>query len=578
MRDQIIGVDSLLELYTTVFGWHQYNQIWQILTETGIVFIPFFGILLKHFLGPSTSVLPVSASLTSLKRVEIDIIMMMTVIVLAGQPLITLKTSQLKLVKLCQSQGDHFSNDETTFAEDNSLLRATSFTRLDDNARVPLWWYAVMAISSGTTYSLKHSLPCVDDIRALRARVDSTVIQDKGLFNELSQFLRDCYYPAYTFIKLSFLERSGYPKWSREYETMLQNVKRLPDPEGNIDKMQLFAPHLFLKVPYLYHELKASTPIPSMKILVSEDPNSGQHQFARPLCIDWWGHKDSKHFENSLYVRLKKEADTHAKELLTHFSKNPKTSIPSRIAQDFAKEGEDLKEIVYIMVMIRIIKANFYNKKESIYITQNDVMKGGDGGTGTIAKWWNKGGSMFGFIYKGMQEIPMVYLAQEAAYVIQALILMCLYLMLPIGLVLSGYSFQYLWVAAVGIFTFKFIGYLLHLAWWIDRNLYAAIKAPIELNLKTGLWTPIWEYVSSKPEDFKINIITLGMYFTLPMIAIGVFGWAGFQVIAGAAAIYERFGGGGGIGASAGQRGGQAIQRLGKNIAIEIGRALRAKK
>ena len=41
-----MAVDSTLELYTTLFGWLFYNSIWDVLVATGIVFLPFLGILL----------------------------------------------------------------------------------------------------------------------------------------------------------------------------------------------------------------------------------------------------------------------------------------------------------------------------------------------------------------------------------------------------------------------------------------------------------------------------------------------------------------------------------------------------
>ena len=41
-----MAVDSTLELYTTLFGWFFYNSIWDVLVASGMVFLPFLGILI----------------------------------------------------------------------------------------------------------------------------------------------------------------------------------------------------------------------------------------------------------------------------------------------------------------------------------------------------------------------------------------------------------------------------------------------------------------------------------------------------------------------------------------------------
>ena len=40
-----MSVDSYLELFTTLFGWTFYGILWDVLVGTGIVFLPFLGLL-----------------------------------------------------------------------------------------------------------------------------------------------------------------------------------------------------------------------------------------------------------------------------------------------------------------------------------------------------------------------------------------------------------------------------------------------------------------------------------------------------------------------------------------------------
>ena len=46
-------VDSYLELFTTLFGWRFYDILWDVLVGTGIVFLPFLGILIDNWREPA---------------------------------------------------------------------------------------------------------------------------------------------------------------------------------------------------------------------------------------------------------------------------------------------------------------------------------------------------------------------------------------------------------------------------------------------------------------------------------------------------------------------------------------------
>ncbi|MGH2621022.1 MAG: conjugal transfer protein TraG N-terminal domain-containing protein, partial [Anaerolineales bacterium] len=66
-------VESFFELYLAIFGWQQYNQIWTIVTGTGLAYLPFLIILLLNIIGPMTSQETRDAATTSVKRMEVDL-------------------------------------------------------------------------------------------------------------------------------------------------------------------------------------------------------------------------------------------------------------------------------------------------------------------------------------------------------------------------------------------------------------------------------------------------------------------------------------------------------------------------
>ena len=81
-----MSVDSYLELFTTLFGWTFYNVLWDVLVGTGIVYLPFLGILIDNWREPAQGGEFGTVTGLSLRRMELDLFIALLVVVLAGQP------------------------------------------------------------------------------------------------------------------------------------------------------------------------------------------------------------------------------------------------------------------------------------------------------------------------------------------------------------------------------------------------------------------------------------------------------------------------------------------------------------
>ena len=81
-----MSVDSYLELFTSLFGWTFYGILWDVLVSTGIVYLPFLGILIDNWREPAQGGEVGHASGLSLRRMEIELFITLLVVVLAGQP------------------------------------------------------------------------------------------------------------------------------------------------------------------------------------------------------------------------------------------------------------------------------------------------------------------------------------------------------------------------------------------------------------------------------------------------------------------------------------------------------------
>jgi len=117
---------------------------------------------------------------------------------------------------------------------------------------------------------------------------------------------------------------------------------------------------------------------------------------------------------------------------------------------------------------------------------------------------------------------------------VQLMILMTIYALLPFAIVASRYSLSIMAVGAIGIFTVNFWPVLWHMATWVDDNLTLALFPPEEEAGKRFL-----EYITD-PEYFLfgnaldpkltvLNMVTASLFLILPGIFTAVMAWAGIR-------------------------------------------------
>ena len=77
-----MSVDSYLELFTTLFGWAFYGVLWDVLVGSGIVYLPFLGILIDNWREPAEGGQFGTVTGLSLRRMEIELFIALLVVVL----------------------------------------------------------------------------------------------------------------------------------------------------------------------------------------------------------------------------------------------------------------------------------------------------------------------------------------------------------------------------------------------------------------------------------------------------------------------------------------------------------------
>ena len=487
-------VESYFELFTTLFGWQQYNNLWSVLSDTGIVFIPFLFILAKNFVGPATSMEAKDASSTSVRRMEIDIVLALSVVVLAAQPFITLSPSVLTYEKPCGAgapvtPGASGTTYDSTFA---SILT---------NTNVPIWWYGMMALSAGTTHAAVNGIGCVADLSGYRMELDKTRIQDPALLAELGQFLQDCFIPA----------RS---KYYREKP----NVSALLSTYGERDPEWLGS-YVYRQTAGYYDQYRASTPITGWAYVPARDTEyDTPPTYGRPYCKEWYEDPGTG-LRQKLLDQVPPTLRSQGLSILSS------VGFGTYTASDM--ENDTIKSVVTATLAAAPASSDIataYNDEGLLrpsLLPVNLPLVGA--GLGTA---WEK-----------LSFSPMMYAVRSGAPIIQSLILLAIYMLLPLGLVFSNYSWSVVVTGSIVVFTVKFWSYLWHAAKWLEDNLARAMYPDGTSYFGAAL-------ANLTDGDFALKTMLIEMatallFIGLPVVFSMIVAWSGYRVVQGVSAALQ---------------------------------------
>jgi hypothetical protein len=101
-----IGLQSYPELYTTLLGLGLYDKLWELLSQTGIAYIPFVGMILRN-LGHSYGAHGGhGAGPAALRTMEINLIVTILLILFAVVPCIPFDARTISYTPQCESNKD----------------------------------------------------------------------------------------------------------------------------------------------------------------------------------------------------------------------------------------------------------------------------------------------------------------------------------------------------------------------------------------------------------------------------------------------------------------------------------------
>lgn len=455
-----IGVQSYPELYTMLVGWDLYGKMWELLTQTGIAYLPFVGMILRN-IAQSYVTSGVQGAAHSLRDMEVKIISTLLIILLGMSPCLRLSTHTISYSPVCGKDHDIYHPGATGTTYDKAFILPSN------DVRVPIWWYGVIAVSSGMTNAASHHLGCLPDLRKMVTTVNMTGINDPALKEELLDFQNMCYAPAKT-------------QWLSESKSNNDNASNLEKVKGSIKKYgeedtEWLGSHAFNDT--YYRSLQSSRPVTGFHYQSSQDLNAEANktnppEYGTPSCYEWWS--DATHgLKNRVF-----------------------DALPSGFKyefKDYLKSEKDQESAIRRVIMHT---PNYENANNTV----------SNAGLAHVA-------AAIGILYHQTVEYPKLYAAAQAAPIIQSLLLLMIYVFLPFGLVFSGYKPSAFLIGALVIFSLIFWSFIWHLVSWLDIVLMKSLY-------------PGW-FEKQSPEATLVDMIIGGLVIAAPIfwfVFMGVLG------------------------------------------------------
>ena len=483
-------VDSYLELFTTLFGWTFYGILWDVLLGTGIVYLPFLGILIDNWREPAEGGEFGTVTGLSLRRMEMELFIALLMVVLAGQPA---ALTPLNAIALSYTPPPTLTNPRpttATVAAPQSTYGFTGFTGSPATVNIPVRWYAVLSMTSGFNHAVVEGLPSAADMRTYEQQARLATIADPRLRQEVSDFYSQCFIPA----------RS---KYQRERPTTA-TVNTLLSTYG-ADDPDWMGSHVYRGTVGFYDTLRPATQIVGWAYNAARDTEydpTAPPIWGKPYCKAWWE-------DGAIGVREKliEEADATS----AGFS-----GLVVAVAPALASEKQQ----------DAVAKTVLTNSPPTW--SNNDLVAHNKGSTGLLSTVENivKGGLASGgvLVASALFSVTMTAVLQ-ALPMVQAVLLLGIYALLPIVVVLSRYSLSMMVVGAMAIFTVKFWSVLWYLALWVDQNLILSMYPDVNVFLQI--------FANPGEHDVKrmlLNMITTSLYLGLPLLWSGMMAWAGVHI------------------------------------------------
>ena len=499
---------SVIDIYTSVLGWHINNRIWELLEQTGLFLIPFMVVIIRNFIKAREQKDKADIGVLVFRLSETQLYIMFFTILLLVKPTIDLNYQAVNYTdRLCTTGASNefsFLNEEKTWGDTGSTYDDTSKyieASLDGQSlRVPILWYPLEWFLRAFTESAKHSLPCQSDLRTMSGDLSAARILDPILRDETQQFYRDCWRPSAN-------------RFLRDKPDVDPDI--YPNIEEDVSWVgsQFFSQH-----PYYYHRDRPREGLRSFPYVEARDNMIVSETYSDergwPFCAEWWTSADHglrerliDHFNNSYQGQFQESFSDRFYRLATQIG---------------SLSGNDQLEDVMLKELLQS-DLNIQN----VALTNNYTRDQAGGIANSVTSDVSKFLIGFGVVKQNVGHSVEMHTYQFAAPVVQALLLMLITLTLPILFVVALYRLEIVFALLMLKFSVIFWGFLFQLAFWLDNFL---LEGLLDHSTTSGFIGSLGSLVGDyDPTVNLINYITRMMYIVLPVVFSSLMSIAGYR-------------------------------------------------
>lgn len=487
---------SIIELYTLILGWYIYDGFWAIISETGLVLIPFIVVVISTLIDDPENGRKVTSS-ELIGKIEFRLYPMIAVVFFACAPLINIYPENTRFSNMscvASDDGDNLyraTTDHEAFDSGSTYDQQTERFSVMINNRIPaapLWWYVWTSLNQAIAHSAKEELPCQPNMRVVMWGMANIGIGDRDLRRETARFYHDCWEPSAN--KL-FREQPVIPPSYREgfdLDVSWAGSRYFLNLDGYYNSFR--TTESLIEFPY--NETRDASVAPP-------DYNDGG---GWPTCNVWWS-DDTFGLRTRLVDDLRGgnwTLDCDANRCLGPFFRYLATRW-------FGSETEAENVLLRSAISMDAFQHNLSMSRA--YTDQWQVMS-----------LLRQLVTTTGLAAKTVGSSVEAEVLRMGAPIVQALVLLVFTCVLPILLTLGLYSVQNLVTLTILQFSIIFWTYLFALAHWLDNFFLEALVS--QNDASAALYFITMPFVSGAEQTASelliIKWITRFMYIFLPII------------------------------------------------------------
>ena len=436
---------SYLELALTIYAWQVSNRLAEMIVASGLIYLPLLFIVWQNWSQTARSQEAKSAAPVSLRRMEQDVIVLFFTIIFAFLPAVSV------------TAGDIYYKSPTTSEEITGSTPDLPYSSAEDSSsgsiKIPILWWVVHQASAGFVQLFVAGVNSFGEsthIRAISLALNYAKFNDPQLVAELQRFDKDCYLPA-----LAKLEASPRPT------IVSPHARRPRPPEWRGDDF-------WFNSPGFYDYYKAENRMDSWAARYDFDNTFG------PRCAEWW-RDEQIGLESRLYSYIK----------------------PTRVSDRFNSGSVDPE-------WKRKVVRGFLQKSPPDINASPSGVNQAPGNKNPLAPttWLGEAGILLGYI---MTKTAM-YIVTSGLPMVQAIVLACLYIALPIAVPFATLRPGLLVFFVSALFSLKFLTALWALSKFIDERMIGY------------MYDNTSNLVQLDSNDTVLSIITTLSYVGLPIV------------------------------------------------------------